>query len=110
MRYRVTAPLVICKEHGAVRYASLGELVEGLSEADADRLISRGYLAAVGDRPAPAALVDEVEPVVVSSGVVEGRPKKTHGLDKWQAFARAQGLSEADIEGASKADLIAALS
>ena len=113
MSFRVTAPLVVVREHGATRYAALGELVDGLSEADAARLVKRGFIAPTGESvSAPAAVVDvptEVAPAATpaASG---GRPKRTHGLDKWQAYARSQGLSDEDIAGASKAELIAALS
>ncbi|WP_235738997.1 hypothetical protein [Nocardioides alcanivorans] len=44
------------------------------------------------------------------SPATAGAPKGNAGLAEWQEFARAQGMSDEDLEGQSRDDLRAALS
>ena len=105
MIYRVVAPLVVVKSHGKTVYRAAGQRVDGLTDEDADRLIGRGMIAAT-DETAPDPETPVAGPADVAVADVE-KPKKTHGLDRWQAYARSQGLTDDDIADASKADLIA---
>lgn len=106
MIWLVVAPLVVVRSHGKVVYRAEGQRVDGVSESDAARLVARGLIAATDEAaPAPAAPTPPAAPdAPVADG---GKPKKTHGIDKWQAYAMSQGLSAEDVEGATKAELIA---
>lgn len=111
MIYQVTAPLVVAKSHGKTVYRASGQRVDGLAEADAERLVRRGMIVATGESSTAAAVVDEdAAAAAIDAPVGDGaddKPKKTHSLERWQEYARSQGLSDADIADASKADLIA---
>ncbi|GAA3963039.1 hypothetical protein [Gordonia caeni] len=106
--FRVTAPLVVVRSHDETVYLTVGHMVDGVSEADAARLVKLGMIEpADGVADAPAPVVPEARQTAVAEGQDLGKPKKTHGLDKWQAYAVSQGLTDEDIAGASKAELIA---
>ncbi|MGB3707604.1 hypothetical protein [Gordonia sp. (in: high G+C Gram-positive bacteria)] len=108
--FKVIAPMVIVRSEGDVVYRSEGQMVDGLTSEDAERLVRRGMIVPV-DGPAPTPAEPEAEPVetpaapAVVSGGIE-KPKKTHSLAMWQAYALTQGLSAEDVGDATKADLI----
>lgn len=109
--FEVTAPMVVVRAHGRTVYKTAGQIVEGLSEADADRLTALGMIVPAGEAaaaPAQAAVPAsaEPEPTPVSDGE---KPKRTAPLAAWQAYAKTAGLSDEDIDGATKAELIAAI-
>lgn len=102
--WRVIAPLVVVQSHGKTVYKAAGQRVDGVSDVDAARLVARGMIEAADDTPTAPPTPAAPAAAPVADG---GKPKKTHGLDKWQAYAIAQGLSADDVEGATKAELIA---
>lgn len=85
----VKAPLVIAKApNGSDVYVYRGSpLPEGLADGEVERLAD--YL---DDEPVVEAGVDE-------------RPAGNASLEEWQEFARAQGASDADLDGKSRNDL-----
>jgi hypothetical protein len=113
--YRVAAPLVVVKSRGKVVYRAAGQLVDSVSEADAARLVSRGMVVPIEDvdqdageveSPAGDPPADPPAAPPVPDTPVE-KPKKTAAVEEWRAYARTQGLTEADVADATKADLIA---
>jgi hypothetical protein len=96
--YKVTGPL-------ATPYLETGEriyLYEGaflpsnVREGEADRLVDLGLVTEVD--------VDEEDGTEDSAG---GPPAKSASKADWEAYARSQGATDDDLDGATKDDLIA---
>lgn len=114
MIYTVIRPLVVVRSHGDLVYRTAGQEVDGVSEEDAARLVGRGMIVAAREsvdppEPDPFVVPDPAAAVIEPSGPA-GKPKRTAPLSAWQEYAKTAGLSEEDIDGATKAELIAALS
>lgn len=112
MIYRVTRPLVVVRSHGEIVYRTAGQEVDGVAQAEADRLVRRGMIEPTGRTAATVAEDSGDQPTApaveqVAAGVEPVKPKKTAPLPEWQAYAKSRGLSDADIEGSTKAELIA---
>jgi hypothetical protein len=95
--YTVTAPLVVVPdESGADRYLYKGAPVPGdIAKEHTDRLAAEGLIEETST-PAVAATTDEDEP-----------PAKSASKADWEAYARSQGATDADLDGATKDDLVA---
>ncbi|MBF6399779.1 hypothetical protein IU438_28835 [Nocardia cyriacigeorgica] len=117
----VTAPVVVVPDAtGKLRYHYRGAVLDELSEHDYDRLVARGMVADLG-RPAVAV----VDPDPDGDGGPDGggesgqaeqsgtgdleRPKQAAPKEAWVEYAVARGMSEAEAEDLTKAELIARL-
>ncbi len=111
----VTAPVVVVPDAtGKLRYHYRGAVLDELSEYDYDRLVARGMVADLG-RPA-VAVVDPDPDGDGESGQAEQsgtgdleRPKQAAPKEAWVEYAVARGMSEAEADALTKAELIARL-
>ncbi|WLP90252.1 hypothetical protein [Gordonia sp. NB41Y] len=110
MIYRVVRPLVVVRSHGEIVYRTAGQEVDGVPEQDAERLVRRGMIVPVGESSVSIMESPGLQVVADAAPAGNGKPKRTAPLSQWQQYAKAAGLSEEDIDGATKAELIAALS
>lgn len=106
MGYKVTAAVVVMApgekssdlgdSNNGPRYFYEGAVIpDGYNDERCKELVDEGMLEAVSSTDAAAA--DEPE----------GPPAKSASKADWEAYARTQGATDADLEGATKDDLIA---
>jgi hypothetical protein len=118
VNYIGKAALTLVRVGGSMAYVYAGEPVpEGATDAEYARLLEDGFIApldAAVDIVA-ARVVPESQPAVVivpetvsESGEPSGPPAKSAPKADWEAYARSQGATDADLEGQTKDDLIAA--
>lgn len=90
--YTVTAPLVVLRQQDG----SYVHLYEGTPVPDSGdtnhvkQLVDYGMLSAAADEPA------------------DGPPARSASKADWEDYARSQGATDADINGVTKDDLVAA--
>lgn len=118
MSYTVTAALVVAADtEGKLNYHYEGAHIAFLSEEDAERFLADGMVVETADL-ADEAFIPLAEDSTSSpadggdppSPAGDGaRPPKTASKDAWVDFAEAKGMSRAEAEDMSKADLIQAL-
>ncbi|WP_431840650.1 hypothetical protein [Gordonia hongkongensis] len=115
MSYEVIAPLVVAGDpEGKLKYHYQGAIVEYLSEEDAERFLDAGMVAESADLANEAFIPLADDPADGGDDPVPpagdgARPPKTASKDAWVDFAEAKGMSRAEAEDMSKADLIQAL-
>lgn len=93
--YRVTAGAVVAQtegSEGSERYFYRGSILSGVSAGEAARLLGLG-------------LVETVEEI--DSDGAEKVPAKSASKADWEAYARAQGATDEDLDGKTKDDLVA---
>lgn len=107
--YVLTATLFIRKENGRpVRYRR-GDVIGGLTEADVARLLAAAAIAPAGlqviDPPAEddgaagaagTVLDGDVADTDPDTPAVVGRPKQAQSVEVWRAYARTQGIADAE--------------
>ncbi|WP_280471171.1 hypothetical protein [Nocardia cyriacigeorgica] len=117
----VTAPVVVVPDAtGKLRYHYRGAVLDELSEYDYDRLVARGMVADLG-RPAVAVVDPDPDDDPDPDGDGESRqteqsgtgdlerPKQAAPKEAWVEYAVARGMSEAEADALTKAELIARL-
>ncbi len=99
----------------AKRYAKRrrGDVLGDLDDADVERLIAADAIAPVGEIVASEVVNEEqgdgpgdTAPVPAVASEVPIAPKKTAALAEWQAYGIARGLSAAEADGLTRAELI----
>jgi hypothetical protein len=95
MPYVVKSPLVlVTDEQGSVQYLYAGAAVPAyVSDDRIKELRKEGHIEKAG---------------VTEPPVDEQPPAKNASLEKWQEFARSKGATDADLDGVSRDDLVAA--
>lgn len=87
-----------------------GDLVEGLSDAEVDRLLRAGAIRPAADVDAEDVGVVEVDQDdATTPAEAVARPKQTAPVKDWEDYAVSQGFDRAEVEAMSKSDLIKAL-
>ncbi|AMS02408.1 head-tail connector protein [Gordonia phage Bjanes7] len=114
MSYTVTAALVVAADtEGKLNYHYEGAHIAYLSDEDAERFLADGMVVETADLADEAFIpladdpVDGGDPQAPAGD--GARPPKTASKDAWVDFAEAKGMSRAEAEDMSKADLIQAL-
>lgn len=105
MPWIATAPLVLARGgDGVVQYAYRGQVIDDLTDEAATRLVSEGFVTALGNdgvRAVPA--ISQLDPVDVDA------PPRTASTKVWREYAAAQGFDVVEAEAMNRQQLIEAL-
>lgn len=97
MSYKVTAPLVIIANDDGTSgdwYGYVDAVVpQGLNDKRCEQLVEEGML-------------EKVSASEADSSASDGPPAKSASKGDWEAYARSQGATDADLEGKTKDDLV----
>lgn len=105
--YQVTARLVVAHlEAGSyVHVYEGGVLPDDVDEAQLEQLLAQKMVAEVADEVVDAEIIEEDEDEDEPEDEDPAKPGGNASLEEWQAYARSQGASDADLEGVSRNEL-----